>query len=68
MRPPQISLEQIVALEPACLRMTVPEAYCDENGHMNVRWYAAIFDDAGDCPPQKIGSHDFGQSQKGFVA
>ena len=45
MKPPQISLEKILALEPACLRMTVPEAYRDENGHMNVRWYAAIFDE-----------------------
>jgi hypothetical protein len=26
MKPPQISLEKILALEPACLRMTVPEA------------------------------------------
>ena len=39
--------KKILALEPACLRMTVPEAYRDENGHMNVRWYAAIFDEAG---------------------
>lgn len=55
MRPPQISLEEIVALEPACLRMTVPEAYRDENGHMNVRWYAAIFDDAGDALHARLG-------------
>ena len=48
MKPPPISLEKILALEPACLHMTVPEAYRDENGHMNVRWYATIFDEAGD--------------------
>ena len=48
MKPPQISLEKILALEPACLRMIVPEAYRDENGHMNVRWYAVIFDEAGE--------------------
>ena len=30
MKPPQILLENILALEPACLRMTVPEAYRDE--------------------------------------
>lgn len=47
MKPPDIPLEKIVALEPACLRITVPETYLDENGHMNVRWYLAIFDDAG---------------------
>jgi acyl-CoA thioesterase FadM len=55
MKPPQISLEKILALEPACLRMTVPEAYRDENGHMNVRWYAAIFDEAGDTFHERLG-------------
>jgi acyl-CoA thioester hydrolase len=48
MKPPLISLEQIAALGPPCLRLTVPESYRDNNGHMNVRWYMAIFDDAGD--------------------
>ena len=55
MKPPQISLEKILALEPACMRMTVPEAYRDENGHMNVRWYAAIFDEAGDTLRERLG-------------
>ena len=55
MKPPQISLEKILLLEPACLRMTVPEAYGDENGHMNVRWYAAIFDEAGDILHARLG-------------
>jgi acyl-CoA thioester hydrolase len=55
MKPPQISLEKIFALEPACLRMTVPEAYRDENGHMNVRWYATIFDEAGDSLHARLG-------------
>ena len=55
MKPPKISLEKVLALEPACLRMTVPEAYRDENGHMNVRWYAAIFDDAGDALHARLG-------------
>ena len=31
-----------------CLRATVPDTYRDSNGHMNVRWYIALFDDAGD--------------------
>jgi len=48
MKPPPIPLEKIEALEPVCLRATVPEAYRDSNGHMNVRWYIALFDDAGD--------------------
>jgi acyl-CoA thioesterase FadM len=48
MKPPHIPLEKIEALEPLCLRTTVPESYRDSNGHMNVRWYIALFDDAGD--------------------
>jgi acyl-CoA thioester hydrolase len=48
LKPPHIPLEKIEALEPVCLRTTVPEAYRDSNGHMNVRWYMALFDDAGD--------------------
>ena len=55
MKPPEIPLEKILALEPACLRMTVPEAYRDENGHMNVRWYATIFDEAGDVLHERLG-------------
>jgi len=35
--------------------MTVPEEYRDENGHMNMRWYLAIFDDAGDVLHDRIG-------------
>lgn len=48
MKPPTIVLPQILALAPACLHVTVPESYRDQNGHMNMRWYLAIFDDAGD--------------------
>jgi acyl-CoA thioester hydrolase len=35
--------------------MTVPESYRDENGHMYMRWYFAIFDDAGDALHDQIG-------------
>jgi len=55
MKPPPIPVERILALEPACLRMTIPEAYRDGNGHMNVRWYAAIFDEAGDPLHVRLG-------------
>lgn len=48
MKPPPIPLDRIEALEPVCLRVTVPESYRDTNGHMNVRWYVALFDDASD--------------------
>jgi acyl-CoA thioester hydrolase len=48
LKPPLIPLEKIEALELVCLRATVPDSYRDSNGHMNVRWYIALFDDAGD--------------------
>jgi acyl-CoA thioester hydrolase len=46
MKPPAIPLEQITALT-FLLRVVVPPEYQDENRHMNVRGYMAIFDDAG---------------------
>jgi acyl-CoA thioester hydrolase len=55
MKPPPISPQQILTLSPACLKTTIPEEYRDENGHMNMRWYLAIFDDAGDVLHDRIG-------------
>jgi acyl-CoA thioester hydrolase len=46
MKPPTLDLEQVTAL-PLLVRLTVPDSYRDENGHMNMRYYLAIFDDAG---------------------
>jgi acyl-CoA thioester hydrolase len=55
MKPPSVSLQQILGLAPACLRITIPESYRDANGHMNMRWYVAIFDDAGDSLHGRLG-------------
>jgi acyl-CoA thioester hydrolase len=55
MKPPSIELRKVAALELFCLRITVPEAYADANGHMNMRWYPAIFDDAGDVLHERLG-------------
>jgi acyl-CoA thioester hydrolase len=55
MKPPIIPLDKVVALEPACLRVTIPESYRDANEHMNMRWYVAIFDDAGDALYARLG-------------
>lgn len=41
----QISLTQI-ALLPLYHRQTIPTEYIDAMGHMNVRWYMALFDNA----------------------
>jgi acyl-CoA thioesterase FadM len=55
MKPPAIPLEKIPELGPPCLRMTIPQAWADRNGHMNMRWYVAIFDDAGDELHLRVG-------------
>jgi acyl-CoA thioester hydrolase len=48
-------MEAVLGLGPACLRMVVPDAYRDRNGHTNMRWYLAIFDDAGDTLQVRLG-------------
>ncbi len=40
-----ISLDQLNQL-PIVHRQTIPESYLDVMGHMNIRWYVAIYDDA----------------------
>ncbi len=55
MRISGISVQDVLALEPACLRFTVPQEYADANGHMNMRWYLAIFDEAGDVLHDRVG-------------
>jgi acyl-CoA thioester hydrolase len=54
-RRPLVPLDKVVALEPACLRVTIPESYRDENGHMNMRWYVSLFDDAGEALYVRLG-------------
>lgn len=46
MKPPDIPLEKLEAL-PVVYRLTVPEHYRDAMGHMNMRWYLAVYDEAG---------------------
>lgn len=45
-RPPAIPLDKITTLK-LVYRLTIPPEYQDYNGHMNIRWYIVIFDDAG---------------------
>jgi acyl-CoA thioester hydrolase len=35
--------------------MIIPEHWADSNGHMNMRWYVAVFDDAGDDLHARLG-------------
>lgn len=42
----EINIEQLEEL-PLFHRATIPESYLDTMGHMNIRWYMALFDNAG---------------------
>lgn len=46
MRPVLPALNDVRAL-PKVVTRTVPEDYLDHNGHMNMRYYIALYDDAG---------------------
>ncbi len=54
MRPPAISLDQLAPL-PVVYRAVIPPAYLDRNGHMNMRWYLALYDEAGDAMYPMLG-------------
>jgi len=54
MKPPHIPLEKITALDPI-YSLTVPKDFEDENGHMNVRHYMSVFDDAGYPMMEAVG-------------
>ncbi|MEL6406049.1 MAG: thioesterase family protein [Chloroflexota bacterium] len=45
-RPTFPTLAQVQAL-PLMLRKTIPETYQDINGHMNIQYYYAVYDEAG---------------------
>ena len=55
MKPPHTALDSVLALDPPSLRITVPDTWADSNGHMNMRWYVALFDDAGDELHERCG-------------
>ena len=46
MKPLSVALADVTALT-LLLRVRIPPEFEDENGHMNVRWYMKLFDDAG---------------------
>ena len=54
MRPLAISLAQLAPL-PVVYRAVIPPKYEDRNGRMNVRWYLALCDQAGDAMYPMLG-------------
>lgn len=55
MKLPAITPEQIAELGRPCYRFLIPKMWADRNGHMNMRYYVAIFDDAGDEMHKGLG-------------
>ena len=54
MRLAPISVDQLSAL-PVIYQATIPPEFEDRNGHMNVRRYLQIYDDAGDALYPRLG-------------
>jgi len=54
MHSPAIPLDQLASL-PAVYRAVIPPACEDWNGHMNVRWYLALYDEGGDAMYPRLG-------------
>lgn len=54
MRPALIPLAHIEQL-PAIYRVAIPDRYRDKMGHMNMRYYLEVYDDAGDALFETFG-------------
>ncbi len=54
MRPAAISLDQLASL-PVVYRAVIPPADEDRQHHMNMRWYLALYDEAGDAMYPMLG-------------
>jgi acyl-CoA thioester hydrolase len=57
-KPPPLSLEQIRQLGPPCFETTARNEWTDRNQHVNIRYYIAVFDDAGDAFYPTVGLSD----------
>ena len=58
MKPPHITQDQIQELGPPCYATTALAEWTDRNGHMNIRHFVAVFDDAGDAFYLTVGLAD----------
>ena len=54
MRAPALSVDQLASL-PVVYRAMIPHAYEDRQDHMNMRWYLALYDEAGDAMYPMLG-------------
>ena len=57
-KPPRIDSEQIRELGPPCYETVARAEWTDRNDHVNIRYFVAVFDDAGDAFYPTIGLGD----------
>ena len=57
-KPPQITTEQIRQSGPPCFQTIARPEWTDRNDHVNIRYFTAVFDDAGDAFYPTVGLSD----------
>jgi acyl-CoA thioester hydrolase len=57
-KPPHLTSEQIRELGPPCYRTVARAEWTDRNDHVNIRYFVAVFDDAGDEFYPTVGLSD----------
>ena len=69
MKPPPLTSEQIRELGEPCYRTIARAEWTDRNEHMNIRYFVAVFDDAGDAfyPLAGLGDADHRKRQSGSM-
>ena len=58
MKPPHLTPEQIQELGSPCFETVARAAWTDRNEHVNIRYFVAVFDDAGDAFYLTVGLGD----------
>jgi acyl-CoA thioester hydrolase len=69
MKPPHLTPEQIRELGPPCFETVARAEWTDRNEHVNIRYFAAVFDDAGDSfyPTVGLGDADHRSRKSGTM-
>lgn len=65
MKPPHLAREQIEELGPPCYQTVARAEWTDRNEHVNIRYYVAVFDDAGDAFYPTVGLSDADHLRRG---
>jgi acyl-CoA thioester hydrolase len=58
MKPPPLTAEQIQQLGRPCFETVAQPEWTDRNEHVNIRYFVAVFDDAGDAFYPTVGLGD----------